>query len=211
MPCELGCESPHRVLTWREGAVEDQAQLQTFVCTDPPKSEYRHNIRRKYHPRQYELDVQSMFRRLRLPLRGNGALLMLGYGEAPQPGMSEPLCAAVYLAYEDDRTDAGEWASAYEVRAIAVAHEYRNTGLGREALWAALRAAQNTTAADDDLPERDPMVLAKIDIDNEPSARLFESFGFVRVHKESDRLCLWMAPSPDEALAAGEANGLRFG
>lgn len=148
-----------------------------------------------------------MFRRACPPISNDNALLILGYG-VEDDSTTERLHAAVYLAFEESslaEDENGETTPAYEIGAIAVDQRSRRSGLGAEALREALRAAQRTTE-DNGLTDADPMVMAKIDIDNEASQGLFRRFGFVPVDKVSERLFLWMAPNAQTALDAWTAS-----
>ncbi|WP_081994499.1 GNAT family N-acetyltransferase [Kocuria sp. ZOR0020] len=191
------------VLNWREARADDRESLKDFICTDPPKVEYNYRLRRKFHPRQYELDVQSLFRNVRIPLTEENALLLLGFAATNDPHQ-ETLRAAVYYAYGEVSLG-DERLPAYEIRAIAVGQEHQGKGLGREALVCALESAQATTQLNG-LNDDEIVVMAQIHIDNEPSQHLFQSFGFSKVDLMSECVSLWSAPSVSIALQAAHGN-----
>lgn len=192
------------MLSWRNAASQDQSLLHDFKCTDPPRAEYQHNLRRKVHPREYELKVQSLFRGVRVPVSEPNAQLLLGL-DSPAASVGERLCAAVYWAFGEVRLG-DESLPGYEIRAIAVSYECRNQRLGVEALEQVLEAAHGTSTLNG-LDDSDVVVMAQIHIDNEPSQKLFRRFGFTEVDKMSEHACLWMAPTVSAALAAGSSRG----
>lgn len=190
------------MLSWRNATSQDQSLLHDFSCTDPPKAEYQHNLRRKVHPREYELKVQSLFRGVRVPISEPNAQLLLGL-DSPAGSVGECLCAAVYWAFGEvllgDVSLPG-----YEIRAVAVSYERRNQRLGAEALEQVLESVRSTSALNG-LDDSDVVVMAQIHIDNTPSQRLFRRFGFTQVDKMSEHACLWMAPTVSAALEAGRS------
>lgn len=190
------------MLSWRNAASQDQQLLHDFTCTDPPRAEFQHNLRRKVHPREYELKVQSLFRGVRVPVSEPNAQLLLGL-DSPAASAGERLCAAVYWAYGAVRLG-NESLPGYEIRAIAVSYEHRNQGLGAEALEQVLAAAHSTSVLHG-LDDSDVVVMSQIHIDNTPSQRLFRRFGFTEVDKMSESACLWMAPTVSAALVAGRS------
>jgi len=105
---------------------EDRAALQRFTCTVPAQRVM--GQKRPYHPKPWELEVQSGIRALRPPV-AQDQLLLLGED-------MEGIAAVCLLA------DQGE-ASIIKIQAIAVAARYRGRdgAHGDEALTAALEGA----------------------------------------------------------------------
>src|ERR1700756_2169779 len=61
-----------RTLSWRTAGRGDRAALQAFTCTVPSQ---RSPYRRHWHPRPWELEVQSFTRGLHPPLAADQSLL----------------------------------------------------------------------------------------------------------------------------------------
>jgi RimJ/RimL family protein N-acetyltransferase len=53
-------------LRWCEAEKAHRPALQAFICTDPPKLIYEPK-RGRYHPQQWEYDVQAAIHKLRVP------------------------------------------------------------------------------------------------------------------------------------------------
>lgn len=68
-------------LTWSFGKYEHTGALNRFVCADPSSHGYEPR-RGRHHPKQWELDVQSGIRGLRLPSPNSESLLLAFDSEA---------------------------------------------------------------------------------------------------------------------------------
>lgn len=115
-----------RLLVWRVADRGDYAALQGFTCTVRAQPVF--GQKRKYHPKPWELDVQSGIHALHPPVSRDQALLL---GEDAQG-----IAAVSFLAEQED-------ASTVKIRAIAVATRYRGQGgvHADEALQVALETA----------------------------------------------------------------------
>ncbi|MBE8527707.1 GNAT family N-acetyltransferase [Amycolatopsis sp. H6(2020)] len=135
----------------------DFPQLQQWVCTSPAKARYQGG-RRPWHPRPWELEVQSYLRTLKPKTPG----VLWGAFHGPE------LRAVAHLDFSEDF-------GATIIRALARAEAYRGQHLGEVMLEQCIRfaagAVQRATA---------DVLVAKIDHRNEPSRRLFDSKGFTR-------------------------------
>lgn len=116
--------------------------------------------RGNFHPRLWELEVQTGLRTLHPPVPESEALLV------GQDGKGD-LAAVTRLSFDSE----GEQLL---VLAVAVRVDLRGRGLGREALATGLTVLHQTKRSN----EMDCGIWAKIHQNNEPSKRLFSSFGF---------------------------------
>jgi hypothetical protein len=149
-----------RLLSWREPGHGDRAALQRFTCTVP--AQRITGQKRPYHPKPWELVVQSGIRALRPPV-AQDQLLLLGQD-------AEGIAAVCLLAEQGD-------ASVIKIQAIAVAVRYRGQGgaHGDEALNVALEsAAQRARGIGSD----QVVVVGWVDPRNDASKFLNQRAGF---------------------------------
>lgn len=149
----------------------DIPALQTFTCTNPDRKLYDPH-RGKYHPRGWELDVQSHARGLRVPPSDGDVVRVL---EGPDGQL-----AGVSL---QSRMEAPFF---HVVQLIAVSNEHRGKGVGRRLLEDALQQLADEPPGS--------AVLARIDHRNEPSKALFAKFGFEMIgsDQEEPQLETWL-------------------
>ncbi|MFF2275983.1 GNAT family N-acetyltransferase [Agromyces sp. NPDC058126] len=129
------------------------------MCAEPPRLQYELH-RGNFHPRLWELEVQSGLRTLHPPVPESEALL-LAQDDAGD------LAAVTRVSFDSD----GEQLM---VLAVAVRVDLRGQGIGNEALEAGLTTLHRTKADNG----MDCGIWARIHQDNEPSKRLFARFGF---------------------------------
>jgi hypothetical protein len=98
-----------RLLVWRAAGYGDRSALQQFSCTVPAQRVFQQ--KRSYHPRPWELEVQSGLRALRPPVGEDQSLLL---GED-----ADGLAAVCLLAEQPGST------MVVKIQAIAVASRYR--------------------------------------------------------------------------------------
>ena len=117
--------------------------------------------RGKFHPREWEMEVQSSLRTLHPPLPGSEALL-LGLDDVGN------LAAITRVSFDSE----GEQLL---VLAVAVHVDRRGRGIGREALDVGLEVLRSTKAAN----KMDCGIWARIHPENERSKQLFARSGFI--------------------------------
>lgn len=149
------------------------AQLQRFVCTDPPRRVYQPGFGSR-HPRPWELDVQAHLRDLRLPLSQSENLLLC-------IADNDDVAAACHYGFDDEGKD-------FIIFALAVAADRTNRGLGQSILSLALGTIRQTA---EQQPERAWSTIARIDHRNGPSRALFQRMKFERIRDAVDDLELW--------------------
>lgn len=150
----------NRLLAWREARYADRADLQAFTCTVPAQKVI--GQKKPYHPKRWELEVQSGIRALQPPLPQDQSLLL---GKD-----AEGIAAVCLLADQGD-------SSVIKIQAIAVAVRHRGQGgsHGDEALQIALEtAAQRGRRAGKD----EVIMVGWVDPRNTPSEHLNERAGF---------------------------------
>jgi GNAT superfamily N-acetyltransferase len=162
-----------RLLAWRAADREDQTALQGFTCTVPAQRVF--GQKRKYHPKPWELIVQSGIRVLRPPVTPDQSLL-LGEDE-------EGIAAVCLLAQQED-------ASTIKIQAIAVATRYRGQGgaCGDEALQVALEA---TAERGRNAGIGEVLVVGWVDPRNNASKLLNQRAGFTYRRNTPDGLEEW--------------------
>jgi hypothetical protein len=116
-----------RLLSWRAAEYADRSALQQFSCTVPAQRVFLQ--KRSYHPKPWELEVQSGLRALRPPV-GEDQSLLLGEDAGG-------IAAVCLLAAQ------AESAMVVKIQAIAIATRYRGQfgAHADEALDVALEAA----------------------------------------------------------------------
>lgn len=151
-----------RLLAWRAAGHGDRAALQGFTCTVPAQRVA--GQKRPYHPKPWELDVQSGIRALRPPV-AQDQLLLLGED-------AEGIAAVCLLADQGD-------ASVIKIQAIAVAARHRGQGgaHGDEALNVALEAAAQRGRR---IGRDEVVVVGWVDPRNNPSKFLNQRAGFAQ-------------------------------
>lgn len=156
-------------LAWRELGPSDTSKVQQWVCADPAKSIRVHGSFRKYHPRPWELEVQSFIRSGFWRKRG---VVWAAVSE-------NKILSLAHLWRQDD-------ADATHINAIACAIEHRRKGLGTLTLHECIRLASG-----EDSRLRASAMTANIRSQNEPSKRLFAGQGFEHIEDEGDDLEVW--------------------
>jgi RimJ/RimL family protein N-acetyltransferase len=146
-------------LDWVEAEFKHRSALGRFVCADPPRSSWDKH-RGKFHPKPWELELQSGLRNLRPPFPG-GDLLLLGLDEHGE------IIAIVRIGWDID-------VSHLLVLAVAVHADHQRNGHGRSALELALAVLTGTNEA----YEGQCGFFAHIHQGNAPSQKLFASLGF---------------------------------
>lgn len=148
-------------LAWAEAERTHQQALSTFVCTDPPKRQYD-PYRGKFHPCNWELEVQSWIRGIRLP-RPSDEKLLVGYDE------EDGLTAVVHFGYD------GDTGTCFRLWAMAVARRAQGQGYGRELLDQAFDVMRRTREKDEaDIAS----VLTYVHPNNSASLGLLTGYGF---------------------------------
>lgn len=136
--------------------------LQSFTCTVPKEWRLRSRRREKYHPRPWEYEVQSYVRDLRPPLPHNRrALISLAGGE---------MAAVTVVRIVEP------WF--YYIEVVAVSLAFQGSGLGGQALRAAIEEAA-LWGAEHSQPEI--TVEGFVHRDNRGSLRMCGSLGMGRV------------------------------
>ncbi|WP_170116359.1 GNAT family N-acetyltransferase [Rathayibacter caricis] len=147
--------------------------LQRFICARPERAEFRGG-RRSYHPTPWALDVQSHLRSLRLPLPPSESLLV----DLDEQG---EVIAACHSGYDSD-------GDVLLVFAIGVRPDHQGAGLAMNLLSQVIGSVG---------PGR-PDLVARIDVRNARSQRLFAGAGFEDTGARSgDDLALWARSSSD--------------
>lgn len=149
-----------RLLAWSVAGHADRAALQRFTCTVPAQRVA--GQKRPYHPKPWELQVQSGIRALRPPT-AQDQLLLLGEDE-------EGIAAVRLLADQGD-------ASVIKIQAIAAAVRCRGQGgaYGDEALSVALEAAAQRGRR---IGRDEIVVVGWVDPRNNPGKLLNQRAGF---------------------------------
>jgi hypothetical protein len=149
-----------RLLAWREAGHGDRAALQRFTCTVPAQPVL--GQKQRYHPRHWELEVQSGIRALRPPV-ARDQLLLLGQD-------AEGIAAVCLLADQGD-------ASVIKIQAIAVAarHRGQSSAHADEALYVALEAAAQRALKS---RHEKTVVVGWVDPRNNPSRLMNQRAGF---------------------------------
>lgn len=149
------------LLDWRYISKQDRAERQRFTCAEPPKYRYGGG-RLRHHPRPWEMDVQSF---LRSHVPGPSQVMLAGrdgYGLAALSAWDESPAGAVLLqavaVTSRLRHQGGAWAV-----------EMMEETLGRIEARALARGGES------------PLVIARIDRRNTPSAALCSEMGWVRL------------------------------
>lgn len=147
-------------LRWVNAAANHRAALDRFVCTEPESQQYD-RYRGRWHPRPWELEVQSHLRGLRLPVPP-GAALLLGF----DPG-GDGLAGAIHFGFEETGAHFMIWAVARDLR-------FAGRGVGREAVGQAMRSLRATK----DAHSLSCGVITHIDPRNDASRAVFQAAGF---------------------------------
>jgi hypothetical protein len=150
--------APPSRLRWVSAAHAHREQLTQFICTDPARRQYEKH-RGKFHPRPYELEVQSHLRGLKVPV-GDDEALLLGYDE-------HGLAAAAHFGFDDTLSQLIIWA-------LARAQRTAGQHYGREALAMVLYIMENTKKRYD----LDCGVFAYVDPRNDASRAAMRDAGF---------------------------------
>lgn len=145
-------------LRWANAEQRHAAQLQQFVCTDPPKRTWD-RYRGSHHPRPWEMEVQSHLRGLHLP-RPKGEMLLLGFD-------GSGIAAAFHFGQDDQREHFMIWAG-------ACAQRCKGQGIGTEGL----AIVMDTLMATKKHYALDSAVFTHIDPRNYVSQQLVEGAGF---------------------------------
>lgn len=148
-----------RVQRWARPSPLNADTLKHWVCTSPEKRPFDKAQRRKVHPKEWELEVQSHIRRLR-PLRLVNEEVALGMVGA----------TVVSVAHFGRMSEGSSM-----IFAIACAQAFKGQGIGRQALGFALSVMRH--------PSRvgrlgGPPVLVRIDPRNDASRAFFKASGF---------------------------------
>lgn len=149
-------------LNWVDAEYPHIALLNAFTCTEPERAQYR-GLGSTFHPARWELEVQSVFRDMRPPLR-DPDYLILGFA-------GDQLLAAVAYARDDEDVD-------WVIQAIARAQQYAGYAIGDEALGEVLRRIDAAA-----LPGAVRTLIHK---SNTPSQALFTRRNFVRAYDDVD-------------------------
>jgi ribosomal protein S18 acetylase RimI-like enzyme len=115
-------------LSWHRAEPQHRQALSQLVVTDPAKEQYDPH-RGKYHPRRWELLVQSHLRGLKVPVAA-GEELLLALDD-------EGVTAAVHFGFDDTQRHFIIWAAARAIRC-------RGRGYGREAVEVAVEVLTGT-------------------------------------------------------------------
>lgn len=149
-------------LSWHEAIQADRETLKHFTCADPPQAtwdKYRHQ---KHHPRQWELDVQSYFRQVKVPVRRPDGLEYMYLLKN-----RDEVLSAAHFGYDTAEEQ-------FIIYAIARSTSLAGSGMGAVTLGmtlAFLRAVKGHG-------EFDCAVFARIHPKNEPSKKMFGNAGF---------------------------------
>jgi len=143
-----------------------------FICTDPERAPYD-KYRGKYHPKEWELRVQSDLRGLDVPVSAGEALL-LGYD-------SDGLAAASHFGFDETQTIFMIWA-------VACAQRVKGHGVGKEALERTLQALSDTNIE----YGIDHPVLTRVDPRNVESRTMIQGAGFTYLQTQKNGLERWV-------------------
>lgn len=170
-------------LQWRTGVHADAVALQNFECAQPPTWQYDSAGRGRWHPRVWELDVQSYFRSRCLPPLPYGDTLLVGT-------MDEQLVALVRFS-TDDLPD-----TAF-IYAVGVSNPWRHMGYGREAVEVALSEIRKSEAFN---AEAELYVRGRVHQRNHASKSMLEACGFACVDEgqEGEPLEEWATYLPPD-------------
>ncbi|UFS59417.1 GNAT family N-acetyltransferase [Subtercola endophyticus] len=175
--------------SWVDAAPEHVTALQHFICADPPKAAYG-GSREKYHPRPWELEVQSGLRDLRLPLPDSERLVIA-------LDSAHEVAGAVRLSFDVT----GEQMM---ILAIATRHDLQRQGIATRALEIAVDIIERTRVA----YELNCDIWAKIHRENLRSQKVFAAAGFEWIESvDESGLDYWaklfVAPDPLGRKVAG--------
>lgn len=173
---------PRLSLRWDEGGHKDRAELQRFICANPPKARYQQG-RGKAHPAPWELEVQSSLRGL-TPPTGPDERLLLGYT------LENELAAAVWLGLDDHRLH-------FIVLAVAVNHSRRARGAGHQIVAVAMDELRRWQQSHH--PEV-TAVFARIHPNNVASRKVFARAGFDLLGTKQGIHEVWVAEVKPDAL-----------
>jgi RimJ/RimL family protein N-acetyltransferase len=169
------------LLHWRGfEKAKDRDALRAFVCTDPEKKTW--DGRRRHHPREWELDVQSSVRE-HSPNVNNGEVFILGFEDDSSVG-----AVSAWSRY------AGEPGRVL-LQLIAVSVQRR--GCGRA--WANEAMAKTLEQVTADAREADAerlLLEARIHRNNRASKRMCEAHGFIFDSMHTNNLELWAYYQP---------------
>jgi len=164
-----------RQLDWVQGDRAHSSALNSFICADPPNKVYD-GQRTKTHPRPWQLEVQSHFRRMRFPIAERSQLL-LGY-------IDSELATICELGFDQAGDD-------FRIDTIATRVDFQNQGFGKQALDRALETITVTRETYSMKGE----VITRIHYLNEPSQHLFQRAGFVPVALVDGEYETWILDS----------------
>jgi hypothetical protein len=177
------------LLAWRAAEHGDRAALQQFTCTVPAQKVF--GQKRSYHPKPWELNVQSGIRALQPPLPPDQSL-MLGLDV-------EGIGAVCLLAEQGD-------AAVIKIQAIAVSVRLRGQGgvYADEAMQVALEVAGNRAqnARIDSV-----LLVGWVDPHNIASKRLNQRAGFAQRRITPGGLEEWVLKLDPGLGDAGEPTG----
>lgn len=163
-----------RLLAWRAAEHKDRTALQRFTCTVPAQRGFQQQ--RPYHPKPWELEVQSGIRALRPPLTHDQSLLL---GEDAQG-----IAAVCLLAEQED-------ARIIKIQAVALATRYRGQGGAHsdEALDVAFEVAEERGRKSG---IETVLLVGWVDPRNDASKRLNQRAGFTHRRNTSGGLEEWV-------------------
>jgi len=158
---------------WREATPDDRNTLKDeFLCTDPPRKIYRQG--RKQHPREWELDAQSIVKDIRFPLPENNTVLLGSDDEG----------LAVVCQYKYDPATADSF-----IGVIAVAWRAQARRYGAAALEYVKSLIHARAIADG---HDGYLITARVHEQNKRSQRMCEKHDLVRVKPaDKHRLETW--------------------
>lgn len=159
-------------LAWADADRVHRQALTQFICTDPATNQYD-RYRGVYHPRPWELEVQSHLRGMKLP-RPPTEKLRLAYDD-------DGLAGAVHFC--TDRDSDGN----FRLLAIATALRCRGRKYGRALLDQAFDVLVRTREAEG---QDIAAVLTYVHPQNEASMALFAGYGFELLEEADDYLAL---------------------
>lgn len=166
-------------LNWRDANRGDRGKLKQFVCTTPEKASWVPLRKGKFHPRQWELDVQSTVRNLKPPTPP-GERIRLGFDDVG-------LAAVVNIA----RAKGGDHGVVLQVIAVAQRLRRAEPRFGPEALDEAVRVAAEFR---DGLGGEAVGLFTRTVPKNAASKRMLTDYGFIYLdlaHNDE------VAPGPD--------------
>ncbi|WP_442856817.1 GNAT family N-acetyltransferase [Cellulomonas sp. Leaf395] len=149
-------------LTWRDARRDDRGALKAFVCTSPDRATWIPIRRRRYHPRQWELDAQATVRSMKPPAQ-NGERIRLAFD-------GDGLAAVVHVTSASH----GDFGLTIPIAALAQRLRHGKSRYGDELMDEALRvAAEMRSRLNESVG-----VFARVHPKNLASKRMLERAGF---------------------------------